>query len=202
MPELAAGGTDYAILRRAGDGARRDVLSWGNPSGHGPYVMIEIYRPAGAESFLDAASEIADRIVAYRVTDDVKPAGTIDSKFGAFGLVDFAIAPNGHERRCLGLAHPFTEPAMQIAGWYCSSGKEVVDRATLACLVDRLTIISAGGDEALASLFARAEIKRSFCGQRSPILAATPERAVPVATPHSVKAARGVRLRGRLLTQR
>ncbi len=91
---------------------------------------------------------------------------------------------------------------MQIAGWYCSSGEEVVDRATLACLLDRLTIISAGGDEALAGLFARAEIKRTFCGQRSPILAATPERAVPVAIPRSVKSGRGVRLRGRHMTQR
>ncbi len=188
MPELAAGGTDYAILRRRADGARKDVLTWGSPAAHGPqgpYVTVEVYRPAGEESFLDAPSEIADRIVAYRVTDDVKSAGTIDSKFGAFGLVDFAIAPSGHERRCLGFARPFTEPVMQIAGWYCSSGKEVVDRAMLACLLDRLTIVSAGGDEALAGLFAGAEIKRSFCGQRSPILAATPERAVAVPIPRS-----------------
>ncbi len=172
------------------------MLTWGTPA------AVEVYRPAGDEGFLDAASEIADRIVAYRVTDDVKSAGTIDSKFGAFGLVDFAIVPSGHERRCLGFAHPFAEPVMQIAGLYCSSGKEVVDCATLACLLDRLTIISAGGDEALAGLFARAEIKRTFCGQRSPILAATPERAVAVPIPRSVKAAHGVRLRGRLLTQR
>jgi hypothetical protein len=206
MPELAAGGADYAIMRRPADGARKDILSWGKPAARGSYVAVEIYRPAGAESFLDAPSEIADRIVAYRVTDDVKPVGTIDSKFGAFALVDFAIAQQGtsggHERRCLGFAHPFADPVMQIAGWYCSAGEEVVDRATFACLLDRLTIISAGGDEALAGLFARAEVKRTFCGQRSPILAATPERAVPVAIPRSVKAARGVRLRGRFLTQR
>ncbi len=199
MPELAAVGADYAIMRRTADGARKDVLSWGNAAARGSYVVVEIYRPPGAESFLDAPSEIADRIVAYKVTDDVKPAGTIGSKFGAFGLVDFAIAPNGHERRCLGFAHP---SVMQIAGWYCSAGEEVVDRATLACLLDRLTIISAGGDELLAGLFARAEIKRTFCGQRSPILAATPERAVAVPIPRSVKAARGVRLRGCLMTQR
>jgi hypothetical protein len=207
MPELAAGGTDYAILRRTADGARKDVLTWGNPAAPGPYVTVEIYRPANAnESFLDAPSEIADRIVTYRITDDVKAAGMIDSKFGAFSLVDFAIVtPKTHdvrERRCLGFARPFAEPVMQIAGWFCSSAEEVVDRATLACLLDRLTIISAGGDEALAGLFARAEVKRTFCGQRSPILAATPERAKPVPIPRDLKAAHGVRLRGRLLTQR
>ena len=76
---------------------------------------------------------------------------------------------------------------MQIAGWYCSPGDEAVDRATLACVLDRLTILSAGGDAKLAGLFARAELKRTFCGQRNPILAATPEREVPVPIPRSIK---------------
>jgi hypothetical protein len=76
---------------------------------------------------------------------------------------------------------------MQIAGWYCSPGEEVVDRAALTCALDRLSILSAGGDDQLAGLFARAELKRSFCGQRDPILAATPEREVAVAIARSVK---------------
>ena len=189
---LRPSGFNYAILRRTADGARKDVLSWGEPAGGGPYVMVEIYRPgAASERFIDAPSEIAARIVGFTVTDDVKPAGEIDSKFGAVPLVDFAIAaqgtPNERQRRCLGFARPFDDPAMQIAGWYCSAGDETVDRATLACALDRLTILSAGGDAKLAGLFARAELKRTFCGQRNPILAATPERDVPVAVPHRVR---------------
>ena len=62
-----------------------------------------------------------------------------------------------------------------------------VDRATLACALDRLTILSAGGDAKVAGLFARAELKRTFCGERNPILAATPERNVPVPIPHRVR---------------
>ena len=137
--------------------------------------MVEIYRPAVAsDRFLDASSEIATRIVDYAVTDDVKPDGQIDSKFGPVPLVDFAVAPQDHERRCLGFARPFNQPAMQIAGWYCSAGREVVDRAMVACLLDRLTLVN--GDAKLHEMFARAEVKRTFCGQRNPILAATPER--------------------------
>jgi hypothetical protein len=137
--------------------------------------MVEIYRPAVAsDRFLDASSEIATRIVDYAVTDDVKPVGQIDSKFGPVPLVDFAVAPQNHERRCLGFARPFNQPAMQIAGWYCSAGREVVDRATVTCLLDRLTLVN--GDAQLHEMFARAEVKRTFCGQRNPILAATPER--------------------------
>ena len=151
-----------------------------------------------SDRFLDASSEIATRIVDYAVTDDVKPDGQIDSKFGPVPLVDFAVAPQGptpdHERRCLGFARPFNQPTMQIAGWYCSAGEEVVDRATLACALDRLTILSAGGDDQLAGLFARAELKRTFCGQRNPILAATPERDAQVAIPRSIKPGSGVKL--------
>ena len=142
--------------------------------------MVEIYRPAATnDRFLDASSEIATRIVDYAVTDDVKPDGQIDSKFGPVPLVDFAVAPQDHERRCLGFARPFKEPAMQIAGWYCSAGHEVVDRSMVACLLDRLTLVN--GDAKLAEMFARAEVKRTFCGQRNPILAATPEREERIA---------------------
>ena len=183
MPELAGSTYNYVIQRRARDGARKDLLSFGEPADAGPqagpqsdpYVMVEIYRPAVAsDRFLDASSEIATRIVDYAVTDDVKPDGQIDSKFGPVALVDFAIAPQGHERRCLGFARALNQPAMQIAGWYCSAGREVVDRAKVACLLDRLTLVN--GDAKLAEMFARAEVKRTFCGQRNPILAATPER--------------------------
>ena len=191
LPELGGPPSRYAILRREGDGARKDVLSWGDAAGSGPYVMVEIYRPGAAdERFLDAASEVAARILDFTVTDDVKAAGTIASKFGPLALVDFAIAANGKERRCLGFARPFNDPAAEIAGWSCSAGAEVVNRATLACALDRLTLLSAGGDEKLAEVFARAEIRRTFCGERNPLLAPTPERrqqaaAAPAAKPRS-----------------
>jgi hypothetical protein len=197
LPELVASTYDYAIQRRVRDGARKDLLSWGEAAGAGPYVLVEIYRPAVAsDRFLDASSEIAARIVDYAVTDDVKPIGQIDSKFGSVALVDFAVAPQGHERRCLGFARPFREPAMQIAGWYCSAGREVVDRTAVACLLDRLTLVN--GDAKLAEMFARAEVKRTFCGQRNPILAATPEREEHIAPqqPSRLRAA----LRGRMPT--
>lgn len=200
MPELAAAGFNYTILRRDADGARKDVLSWGEPGAAGPYAMVEIYRPGGAgEHFLDASSEVAARIVAFTITEDVKPAGEVASKFGPLGLVDFAIAVpgarNGLQRRCLGFARPFDDPSLQISGWYCSAGEQPVARTIPACALDRLAILSAGGDAKVASLFARAELKRTFCGERNPILAATPERNVPVPVPHRVQFTHGLRAR-------
>jgi hypothetical protein len=63
----------------------------------------------------------------------------------------------------------------------------------LACALDRLTILSAAGDSKVADLFAHAELKRSFCGRRSPILAATPEGRKRAAERQTVKL-RGHRL--------
>jgi hypothetical protein len=209
MPEWASSNADYAILRRSSDGGRKDVLSWGDPAASGPFVTVEIYRPGSAgEHFIDAPSEIAARIVTFNVIDDVKPAGQFDTKFGTVPLVDFAIAAGGpaakrgdgpaQSRRCLGFARAFSSPLMQISGWYCSPGEEVVERAVLSCAIDRLTMLSAGGDPNLDVLFARAEVKRTFCGQRSPILAATPEHAYAVPQPRDLKSARSLKLRGRI----
>ena len=88
MPELAAIPANYAISRRAADGARKDVLTWGTAAEPGPFVRVEIYRSGDrTEPFIDPDSEIAARIVGYTITDDVKPAGRIASKFGEVPLV-------------------------------------------------------------------------------------------------------------------
>ena len=188
MPELTAIPANYAIWRRDADGARKDVLAWGAAAEPGPFVSVEIYRAGDrTEPFLDPDSEVAARIVRYSVTDDVKLAGRIDSKFGTVPLVDFAISAGGHARRCLGFARAFGQPSMQIAGWYCSPGEEIVDRATLACMLDRLTILSAGGDPRLDALFARAEVRRTFCGRRNPIFAAATERTGSIRRRHGLK---------------
>ena len=211
MPELAAGGSDYAILRRTADGARKDVLSFGEAGRIGPYAMVEIYRPgAGSERFIDAPSEIAARILPASPSPTRQTGRQHRQQIRLRALVDFAIAVRAASRirakiralpsRAGASALPVrsTTPVMQIAGWYCSAGDEIVDRATLACALDRLTILAAGGDPKLAGLFARAEIERTFCGQRSPILAATPERARISTAPRGAKLARGIQLRGRL----
>jgi hypothetical protein len=199
MPELGAG--DYAILRRTADNARKDVLTFGALAAAGPYATVEIFRAGAAGArFIDAPSEIAARIVTFSITDDVKPAGMIESKFGAVPLVDFAIAVNNKPRRCLGFARPFDKPPMQISGWYCSPGEEAVDRATIACALDHLTSLSSGGDPSLAGLFANAELKRTFCGQRNPILAATPEHDVAeVPIPRSITLVRNSKPHDRAL---
>jgi hypothetical protein len=62
-----------------------------------------------------------------------------------------------------------------LSGWFCQSGSEFIEQSTLACALDRLTLLAAGSEPKVGLLFAQAERNRSFCGQRDPILAATPK---------------------------
>ena len=69
----------------------------------------------------------------------------------------------------------YNDPRVQLSGWFCESGTEFVEQSTLACALDRLTLLSAGSETKVGALFAQAELNRSYCGQCDPILAATPK---------------------------
>jgi hypothetical protein len=179
---LALGDADeaaprYLIRRHAAGGGRKDIIGWGDAASLTAAGMVEIYRP-GTElaGFADAPTEIAARTADLGTVEKVTLLGTMDTKFGPMSLVDFSSRVGTTPRSCLGFVRIFDEPRLQIAGWYCNGGPEIVDRGQLACALDRLTLIAAGGEPKVVELFARAEIKRTFCGKKSPILAATVRR--------------------------
>jgi len=182
----------YLIRRHVLGGGRKDIIGWGDVASLTPAGMVEIYRPGSElESFADAPTEIATRTADLGTIGPVTQLGTMDSKFGPLSLVEFAAQTAGMPRNCLGFVRIFDEPRLQIAGWYCNGGPEIVERGLLACALDRLTLVSAGSDPKVAELFARAEVKRTFCGKKSPILAATPRR------PDWIDAPADPKLRGR-----
>ncbi len=92
----------------------------------------------------------------------------IPSKFGPFQTFEFAIGPFGGYN-CIGFVRAFDNPRVQIGGLSCNMNL-LVDRKTISCALDRLTLMSAGSDPDIAKLFAHAEQKRHFCGQRDPLL--------------------------------
>jgi len=47
--------------------------------------------------------------------------------------------------------------------------------STLSCPLDRLTLLAAGNDSKVGALFAQAELRRNFCGQRNILMAPTPK---------------------------
>lgn len=175
IPEAAGAPQHYAIRRNTEGGGREDILSLGEPNGTTPYLMVEIYRP-GSEtgSFGDRAKTIDMLTAGLGPATGMQGAGDISTKFGFVSVVNFSV-DNAGPRRCLGFARTFPDPRLQIAGVFCRPGTEFIDTASLACALDRLTLIAAGSEPKVQKLFAQAELNRSFCGQRDPIIAATPK---------------------------
>jgi hypothetical protein len=176
----------YAILRHGEGGGRKDILSWGEPGGSGRHVTIEIYRPGSErEDFADPLATIgrlaAGLESALRVRDSHQDSLVLASKFGPIVTADFSFGGDGGGH-CVGFARAFEAFRVQISGLSCDR-HALIDRGAIACALDRLTLLSAGSDPGIARLFAQAELKRNFCGQRDPILYATPRRSIDAGKP-------------------
>lgn len=99
---------------------------------------------------------------------------SLATKFGPLTVVQF-VASKGTPCRCLDFLRAYNDPRVQLSGRFCESGTEFVEQSTLACALDRLTLLSADSEPKVVALFAQAELNRSYCGPRDPIPAATPK---------------------------
>jgi hypothetical protein len=170
MPEFEA--PRYSIWRHASGIGRKDILTFGELGG--ATAVVEVHRP-GADAAADDSVDITVSISELRLSAHTMPH-TINTKFGAVFVEAFTDHAPGHTRNCLRFNRDFEEPRLALTGWFCNGGPELVDRGMLACALDRLSLLAAGTEPKLAALFARAELKRSFCGQNSVFVAATPKR--------------------------
>ena len=174
IPEAAGMPASYAISRHADGGGRKDVLSLGDPDGVAPYLQVEIYRP-GREirAFADPVDVIAASAVALGASE-LRNADEQPSKFGPLSIVTFETS-KGVARHCVGFMRTYDDPLQKLSGWFCQGGADFIERTTLSCALDRLTLLAAGSEPKVAALFAQAELNRSFCGQRNILLAPTPK---------------------------
>ena len=171
--EAAGVPAHYAIRRHVVGGGRKDILTLGEPDSASPYLAVEIYRP-GTEiaHFANPAETLAAGAAALGPAN-LRHEPALGSKFGVLDIVSFETAKSP-ARKCLGFVRGFEDPRLQLSGWFCQSG-EFIQRSTLACALDRLTLLSAGSEPKVGALFAKAELHRRFCGERNPILASTPK---------------------------
>ena len=175
IPEAADAPSTYAIRRHVVGGGRKDILTLGDADAISPYLLVEIYRP-GSEigHFAGARATIAAEATTLGPAALRRDATPLASKFGPLDIVTFRTS-NGLPRSCLAFVRGYSDPRLQLSGWFCQGGAEFVERSTLACALDRLTLLAAGNEPKVGALFARAELNRSFCRQRDPILASTPK---------------------------
>jgi hypothetical protein len=193
MPGFHESDSHYAIRRHAEGGGRKDTLSFGELGKTQQFVSYEIYR-AGREigDFHKPAEDMREFAAEHGRVTGMHSAMPIPSKFGKFHTFEFAIGPfSGYT--CVGFIRTIETPRVQLRGLSCNM-KLLVDRSAISCALDRLTLMSAGSDPDIARLFAQAELKRSFCGQRDHLLYATPKRPGDVTSSVVPKP----RLRGRI----
>lgn len=169
QPDVAGITATYEIQRHPA-GGRRDILRWVPGEGR-PVAELELYR-LGGEAMQDAAAaEVALRMDPSGPRETVGE-GIIDSKFGPVAL--FGLADRRKDaKRCLGFTRTFDAANLRISGWSCQGEALPARRAAVACMLDRLMLLTAGGEPKLAELFAHAELKRTGCGSGSALSASS-----------------------------
>ena len=178
MQGLDPSQSSYLVRRHREGGGRKDLMTFGTPAEKSAYVRVEIYRPGTeGEAIADPLDAVAALAGESKINAELSETPSkLKTKFGELPVIDMQITGEDGGRSCAAIAGAWSDPRLGLVAWLCNAGPEMVSHGQLACLVDRLTMMSAGGDDRLASFFAKAELKRNFCGVAGPILAATPRR--------------------------
>lgn len=172
-PELGREAPIYRI-RATAEGARQDLLVFAPKDTRSLSGAIAIEQmpegqrlPAhrlGDTLFVETARRAA--LLGASIERMAQPTG-LETKFGDFEVADSQIIQQGQLRSCLAFRLVADAP-VDIAGLLCGEPQRPADRASLACVLDRLDLVSAGNDVALRRYFAGAERARLHCGKAAP----------------------------------
>ncbi|HZR87330.1 MAG TPA: hypothetical protein VFB02_11020 [Bradyrhizobium sp.] len=159
----------YTILRHP-QGGRKDIFTW---PGQGERAIAELEIYCMGDEAASASPPQQDLGLRMPPGGELEAAGVVDSKFGTVALLWRASATAGSRRQhgaagCLGFFRTIDDPAMRISGWSCEGDGLPAQRSAVACMLDRLTLLTSGNEPKLAELFARAELNRRNCGGAGP----------------------------------
>jgi hypothetical protein len=131
----------------------------GGPQRPEAHLHLSFLREGGAARslFLDLVAQGAENGVSV---ERLRQPGMVATKFGPVEAADATLSQGGAARACLGFRHVSEEQGLRIAGWWCAADGRPADRRQLACLIDRIGLLSAGEDKALRTVFTQAEKNR------------------------------------------
>jgi hypothetical protein len=64
----------------------------------------------------------------------------LETRFGAVRAIEARIENDGQWKQCLAFASRFETTALYLIGWYCDASGAKPNAASLACMVDKLTL--------------------------------------------------------------
>ncbi len=177
IPEAAGVPASYVIRRNVEGGGRKDILTLGEAgrTRRRSSRSRSIEPATRALALTRRRTNSGARAAAAGPIADLRMQAPLPSKFGA--------AVDRRFRRDRRAGPPLPRlPARSSTIRRCRSpaasaraAPTIIERSTLACALDRLTLLAAGSEPKIGALFAQAELNRRFCGERDPILAATPK---------------------------
>lgn len=121
------------------------VLRRGQPARPAGSLFVETSRFGGPQGLAVARSQ--------------QPVALV-TKFGPIETADLVLQGPGRERACIAFRHSADESGFRFQGVLCGAPERPADRRQLACLVDRIGLVSAGDDRDLRAHFSRAELAR------------------------------------------
>ena len=164
-PEFAPAPAVYAMRRHTTGGGREDILTFGDFAGDGAWLRLTIHQ-VGEEGAADQSLfvETARRASAAGLAlDNLSNPAALPTRFGVAEWADArlsAAAGGATRENCAAFRFGESRPALRVNGLACGPAGQAYNRSQLSCLVGRIDLIAAGGDEKLQKFFARSELAR------------------------------------------
>ncbi|MCB1536975.1 MAG: hypothetical protein KDJ44_20260 [Rhodoblastus sp.] len=163
--EFAPAPAVYAMRRHTTGGGREDIMNFGNFAGDGAWLRLTIHQ-VGEEGAADQSLfvETARRASAAGLAlDNLSNPVALPTRFGVAEWAEARLtaAVDGAKREnCAVFRFGETRPALRVSGLACGPAGQAYNRSQLSCLVGRIDLIAAGGDDQLQKFFARSELAR------------------------------------------
>lgn len=170
-PEFSRERPAYAA--RSGAGAREDLLSFGSFPQMTAHLVLALRTgrldDAPALPFTVAIAREA-AAAALSMTRSSLPV-TIETRFGPLESADVVLGDGRETRGCIAFRSAGPAEGFALRGWWCAAGKPT-DRRQLSCLIERLDLVNAAGDQDLRTAFAASELRRNPACERAHLSAA------------------------------
>jgi hypothetical protein len=124
-----------------GQFGRLELIQYGALHDRGVNLNIGMgFPPADALITRDSMPQLSSLMPRNRRTVLSSTHYDLETRFGPARATDLRIESDGQWKQCLAFASRFDTTAVYLMGWYCDASGAKPSAASLACMLDRLTL--------------------------------------------------------------